>query len=358
MARGVGEGVEMSQTWAERFVDDQVERAWLKFRMELADRFAAAQTDGGEEPVDFTSPKGVSMTAGIEDDHVVVRLGNHVHATVNVDEAAHHVVEIIRDRWEVLHPVFLDCPLVDLPPVPDAEPEAVVPSLGRAESREQLQGWVESTLRAWRKGDIKVNPDGSMPWRTRGGNRVLVEVRNEGRIELVTVLARRVGFTKAHKVIDKLSRQWFGLKFFLVQDTLMMSQTVIAHPYAADQLTSALRTFMHNTDQLGWVAEKVESKRAKVDRTAIQALKKAHEEAQEALLAAAEELEVRADRIAAAGRTIEETEQVLEETQADLAAALRERDQARAELAKLRRTLELALGHRAFRAHDGRGAVA
>lgn len=322
----------MSTTWGEQFVDRSVERAWLDFRLDLADRFVAGLESSEMDPVDFTSPTGVSLTVGIEDAHVVVRMGSLFHATDNVDEAAHYLVEILRERWEIVHPIFLDSPVVDVPSIPDEQHVVTVPTLGRAASREQLQSWVEATFREWISGQIKVNPNGAMPWRTRGGGRVLVTVRNAGRIEFLAVLGRRVGFKKAHKVIDELSRKWFGLKFYLIQDTLVMTQTVVAYPFVADQLTGALRTFMTNTDQLGWVAEKVISKRAKADRTALEALKKGHEEAQKALVEASEELHARAEELEVVHDDYDAVVEALEAARTQLARVRRERDAAQAKL--------------------------
>lgn len=322
----------MSTTWAEQYVDRSVERAWLDFRLELADRFVAGLESNEMEPVDFTSPTGVSLTAGIEDAHVVVRMGSLFHASDNVDEAAHYLVEILRERWEILHPIFLDSPVVDVPSIPDEQHDVIVPTLGRARSREQLQSWVEATFTDWISGPIKVNSNGSMPWRTRGGNRMLVTVRNAGRIEFLAVLGRRVGLKKAHKVIDELSRKWFGLKFFLIQDTLVMTQTVVAFPFVADQLTSSLLTFMHNRDQLGWVAERVVSKRAKADRAALEALKKGHEEAQKALAEASEELHARAEELEAVHDDYDAVVEALEAARTQLARVRRERDAAQTKL--------------------------
>lgn len=256
-----------------------MDRAWLDLRLRLADRIAEGLVNGRMEPLDITAATGETLSVSIADDCVVVEAGHEVHSTENVDEAAHEVFQVLHDEWQVVHPVFLDTELVEVPAVKDNDIKVAVPMLDRADSREQLHAWLEAALGEWISGKVKVAPNGSMPWPTRGGNRAVVEVGNPGRIELVSVLARRVSFRKAHEVMDELSRKWLRLKLFLVQDTLMMSQTVIAHPLAADQLTTALGTFMNNRDQLAWVEDKVLSKRARVDRTMIEGLKKGHGQA-------------------------------------------------------------------------------
>jgi hypothetical protein len=341
----------MKDAWVVQFADRQMDRAWLNLRVQLADRLAAGLATGAMEPIDISTPAGETLSINADEKYVVIVAGEDIYATANVDEAAHTVFRILHDDWQVIHPAFLDSELIDLPSIDDGLGKAVVPALSCPESREQLHSWVNAALSDWIGGPIKIAPNGSMPWRTPGRNRVVVEVRNAGRIEILAVLGRRVGFKKTHKIMDQLSRKWFGVKFFLVQDTLVMSQTVIAHPFAAEQLTTALRTFMSNRDELGWVAEKVLSRRARDDRAAIQALKRGHEEAQKALAEAVDELGVRAGRIEAA-------EEARAKMAGDVEKAQVERDEARAELAKLKEGLERALGQHAFRAGPYRGEAA
>ena len=183
----------------------------------------------------------------------------------------------------------------------------------------------------------------------------MVSVRNGGRIEFNAVLARRVGFRKAHEVMGELSRKWFGLKFFLVQDSLVMSQIVIAHPFAAEQLTTALSTFIKNVDELGWVQATVLSKRAKADRTQLVEAEKA-KAAAEAALAEAEKQKAQAERVA------ERRKQEHTWVSRNLKRATAERDALQAELAELKAVIGKAIGQqeppKTFRSLTKRGDVA
>lgn len=253
-------------TWAEQYVDQQVDQAWLALRMDLAERFEAGLATGEMNPIDITTPTGETVSVQVLDDQVVVMAGDEFRVTDNVDEAAFEVYSFLHDQWQVVHPVFLDSLVVEAPSVEDNPVGEVVPALGRAESKEQLQAWVVSTFNEDRTMPVRVSANGDINWRTRKGARVTVRVQNAGRIELFSVLAREVSFKKARKVIDEQSRRFFGLKFFLQRDTLVMSQIVIAYPFSGEQLNHALSTFMRNADDLGWVADKVLRKRVKQRR--------------------------------------------------------------------------------------------
>ncbi len=340
----------MKDTWATRFIDTQVERAWVDLRLQLADRFAAGMATGHLEPIEITAGTGSTLTVNIADEHLVILAGDDVHTTANVDAAAYEVFRILHDEWQVIHPVFLDSPVVDVPKIDDNPVHVVAPVLGKAGSKEQLHAWVVASFSEGRSEPVKVAPNGSIQWRTPGERVVMVRVRNAGRVEIATVLGQRVGIKKAHKVIDELSRKYFGLKFFLVQDTLMMSQIVIAQPFCGEQLDAALRTFVSNTDSLGWVAEKVLRKRVKVERDALAKAQAATKAAETALAEAQAQVKT-AERIAERRK--------LERARAsrNYARVRAERDAARAELARLTQRVERALGHQSSDTREG-GEVA
>lgn len=341
----------MNDTWAAQFVDKRVDRAWLDLRMQLADRFAAGLSAGDMEPIGISTATGETLTVDVDDEHIVIIAGDDVYTTANVDEAAYTVFQVLHDHWQVVHPVFLDSEVVDVPSVNDNPLSIVAPVLGKADSKEQLQSWVVAAFSEGRSEPLKVSPNGYVSWRTRGGNRAMVRVPNAGRIEFLTVLGRNVGFKKAHKAIDELSRKYFGLKFFLVQDNLFMSQIVIAYPFSGEQLNGALRTFLSTTDELGWVADKVLRNRVRGEREQVAKAQEATAGAK-AALAEAEAKMAAVERIADRRKT--------ERTWANrrLARAKDERDTTRAELARLKDIMERALGHQTFHAHAGDGDVA
>jgi hypothetical protein len=224
---------------------------------------------------------------------------------------------VLHEEWQVVHPSFLESEVVEAPEVEEPTNTLVVPSVGMAESREQLQAWVEATFQEDLSVPLKVGPGGRINWSTKGGGRVTVRVRNAARVELTAVIARDVGFKKAHAVIDDLAPRLFGLKLFLVQDTLMMSQIIIANPFAPEQVRNALRTFSADVDKLAeWVPEKVLRKRVRRERDEVAKAEAARTAAEEA-----------AAHAAAAEKD-----------------ALAERDAARTELAALKRRLSRFVG--------------
>lgn len=253
-------------SWSEQYVDTQVDRAWLELRMDLADRFAAGLAEGEMEPIDFVAESGEVLTAYLDDDRILIVSEDEVLTSDNVDEAAYLVFEALHGRWQVVHPVFLDSGVVERPSIDDNPLGEVAPAIGRAASKEQLQAWVVATFNDGRTTPVRVGVNGDVNWRTRGGGRVTVRVHNAGRIELISVLGHEVSFKKARKVVNDLSWRYFGLKFFLLRDSLVMSQILVAYPFVGDQLNHALSTFMRNVDELGWVEDKVMSKRVKQRR--------------------------------------------------------------------------------------------
>lgn len=348
----------MNNTWGARFVDKQVGRAWLDLRLHLADRLAEGLASGEMDSIDISTARGETLTVDLDDERVVIIAGDHIHSTANVDEAAYTVFQVLHEDWQVIHPVFLDSALLDVPAISDNPVTAAAPVLGRASSKEELQRWVVATFSEGRSEPLKVDRNGDVSWRTRGENRVLVKVHNAGRVELLTVLGRNVGLKKAHKVIDKLSRSYFGLKFFLVQDTLVMSQIVIAHPFSGEQLDAALRTFVSNTDALGWVAEKVLRNRVRTERELVAKAQDATAAARAALVEAEAKLSVAEMQARQAAGSADRRAARLRLAEGRALSASRERDAAKAELARLKHILEKALDHQTFFARPERGEAA
>lgn len=322
----------MKDSWEARFVSKQIDGAWLELRMHLADRLAEAVASGGMLPAPISTETGRTLTVSVEDAHVVVVAGDAVHTSANVDEASYRVFEILHDRWQVVHPAFLDSDLIEKPAAPMAQGDHAdrastqkddLPAVGTPQSREQLQEWVEATFQRQFSGSLKVAPGGEVCWRTKRGAVITVKVRNQARIEIFAPIAEHVIFAKAHDVMGELSRKYFALKFFLVQDTLMVSQSLPANPFVPEQLTSAMRSFTACVDSFAWVADRVLRKRARLDRAA-----------------AAEAMQSRAAAEAA------------------LADAVRERAVAEAALARIQRVLERTRQQRSFRPrpHDGDAA--
>lgn len=252
----------MQDTWAEAFVDKQMGRAWLAFRVDLADRMAVGLQDGWMEPMEITAPTGETVTVTVEDDRVLVMGAEEIIAKANVDEAAYAVFQLLHDEWCVVHPTFLQSDLVAVPQDEQVPPAGGVPVLGRAESGDQLHAWVISALQDGLSVPLKVAPNGDIPWRNRSGV-VVVSVRNQYWVEIWTVLARQVSFKKARNLMPQLSKRYAGVRFHLQQDNLIMSRLVDASPFVPEHLVDALRLQLALSDRLDWVGERVLRKRAK-----------------------------------------------------------------------------------------------
>lgn len=249
----------MAKSWEEKYVDRQIDEAWLQLRIQLADLLVAAMAQRETEPVEFAAPNGEKVVVSLNGDEVVVDDGVRPRRFANVDEAAFEVFEILHDQWQVVHPVFVASDFCEPAPVTETPPVAalVVPVLGNAESRGQLQAWVEATFQEELSEPLKVAPNQDIHWRGRGGVQAIVSVRSDRQIQIWTQLARDVSFSRTNRVMGELSRKYGGVKFFLLQDRLIMSQAIDARPFVADHAKAALGRQLALADELGWVQEKV-----------------------------------------------------------------------------------------------------
>lgn len=254
----------MGRSWEEQYVDRGIERAWLDLRLTLADRFAEGVETGEMEQVDVTTPDGCTLTAIVDDDHVVVVAGSDIVTTDNVDEAAYEVVRKLREEWEVIHPCFLDSDLIDVVDVPqDADDafEVCVPTFGQARSREQLHEWVVATFNEGREAPIVVSGTDDIAWRSDQGSKVYVSVRTSAWIEVWTVLGRRLNRFKAHRVMDRLAPKHPDVRFAILDDRLIASRIIDGGPFVPQHLTDALDLQMALADKLQWVAAEVRRER-------------------------------------------------------------------------------------------------
>jgi hypothetical protein len=115
---------------------------------------------------------------------------------------------------------------------------------------------------------IKVAPDGDIVWKSERDRWVTVSVRTDCWIEVWTVLGERVSFSRAHKVMDRLSRKHPAVRFALDQDRIIASRVLDAGPFVPQHLFDALAMHLNLADELTWVAEKVLRKRARADQIA------------------------------------------------------------------------------------------
>ena len=95
-----------------------------------------------------------------------------------------------------------------------------------------------------------------------GRARAIVSVRAESRIEVWTIVARDVDVAKAHREIDRLSRQYSFHRFFVVDDMLVASMVLFADPFVPAQLHAALQGTLYVSGQLRGLRKKLEKPRS------------------------------------------------------------------------------------------------
>lgn len=257
----------MSDRWAEQFVDRGLDKAWLDFRVRIADEIEALRDAGFLHGFDVAGPSQQVLHVTLDASGVVQLIASDGIVgglqLSNSDEAAFEIGRQLRETWGVVHPRFVEVNLPgwDRPEASDLVDRSAtseVPEIGHAESNEQLETWVRSCLAERVDGELKVDADGDIPWLTPDGNSAWVRVRNSGRIELFTILARNVDVEKAHEFIDRTSPRLFALKFYLSQGCLFMSQVLVARPFVPEQLGIALRSFVRDVDRLAHVRNALE----------------------------------------------------------------------------------------------------
>src|SRR5690554_6772994 len=109
----------MSGTPTEGYMDDYLAEAWRGFRSNIATHLDSALEEGQMEDLSITTAAGQTLNLTIEDEHVVIFAGDDVSSTISPDEAAFRVINIVRNSWQVVHPIFLDCTLVAVPKIED-----------------------------------------------------------------------------------------------------------------------------------------------------------------------------------------------------------------------------------------------
>lgn len=336
----------MSGTPKEGYMDDYLAEAWRGFRSNIATHLDSALEEGQMEDLSITTAAGQTLNLTIEDEHVVIFAGDDVSSTTSPDEAAFRVINIVRNSWQVVHPIFLDCTLVAVPKIEDnpiTPAPTRIPLLGTADSTEQLQEWVEAAFQADLDSKLKVHDDGLITWRLRGPNALVVQVRNPHRIEMWTILAREVDFEKAEAAIHKLSNEYITYRFFLRQDRLIMARTIVADPFVPQHLTDALGETTRTANRLQHLRKELLSNRAKQDRLDVAAAKAAQEKAEAELADVKRELVEARERAKSAERLADRRK--LEKTWVgrNLKRVTAERDHAQAELTRLRELLATAL---------------
>ncbi len=243
----------MAETWSERYVDRQVERAWLHPRVRLADACAEGLAAGAVAPLEFTAPTGESLFVRVEDEHVVVT-HDHEWATGSPDQAALYLVEILRSDWEVLHPAFLTSPFL---PRATAQEQPIsttsTPALMRAGSRDELNTWMVTAFERHNGRKISVAPNGTTLWAVEGMDPVRVRAVTARWILIGVHLSTSISPERAQRTIDRLNKHNADVRFEFRDGALVASRLIDARPFVAENLIQGLADFIKLVKQLTWV---------------------------------------------------------------------------------------------------------
>lgn len=282
----------MRSSYEEMVVDSDVDRAWMTFRLRLAEHLAAISDADDDEVVltptgvdDEKSPRieidrcaGDALTLRIcsswRPEHrfrfssaARQRLRDLGSSIVDgeprfamdphlVDEAAHLSYVVLHEMWEVVHPSFvsvepLDLALYDEPVDDEPQGPPEVPDLVHPSSQEELTAWVDAALTPEFGHVPRKDDDGDICVSGSGGGRAVVSVRSCDRVEVWTILADDVRHKKARKAVDRLSLRHPYVRFFLARDTLVASVVVPASPFAPDHLVRSLNLVLRLSEERG-----------------------------------------------------------------------------------------------------------
>jgi hypothetical protein len=239
IAGAIRSGVEGMGDGLERRWDDAVETAWREFRQRLADRLAEMGAGGlvmvDTGPDDPAAPwcqvlvaDGVLLVEAMRD--AETDLSEELEAR-EVDRAAVMVVEVLREVYGVLHPVYLDAEGLEpegavrpLPPTPRPEEpdldQAVQPS-----SVEEVRALIDLAVADAYDEAPEWDDDGDLPLPTED-RLVWVLVHKEApRVLLSCLLVDDVADEQAALAeVNRLNRTEFGLTFFLAEQRISVTR--------------------------------------------------------------------------------------------------------------------------------------
>lgn len=284
----------MMSTYEEMVVDRAIEKAWLQFRVRLADHLTTAEPG---ERFDWALPtpddhRGVLvMSMGVSTDgHVFFlveyerdgvrrdvalpglrRLGvKREGSAIDRDELDAFIAGLttwLRRDQRVVDPAFLTVLQGQFRPVEvtepaqapgPAEPSLDLPDAVVPRSHADLLEWLDRTLEH-RLGRKPMKNDSGAYTLTRDERRVHVTPSSTRPIIAVwAVVARDVDVRRARKVIAKLNAKTYFFSFSLVGDRIDVQTTVNGEPFCPAHLNRAINsTFRFLEHEAGDVAVKV-----------------------------------------------------------------------------------------------------
>jgi hypothetical protein len=258
-----GMGEELGRRW-----DDAVETAWREFRQRLADRLAELESGGlvmvDTGPDDPAAPwcqvlvaDGILLVEAMRD--AETDLSEELEAR-EVDRAAVMVVEVLRETYGVLHPVYLVADGLEpegavrpLPPTPGLEE----PDLDRAvepSSVEEVRGLVDLAVAGVLDEAPEWDDDGDLPLPTED-RLVWVLVHKEApRVLLSCLLVDDVADEQAALAeVNRLNRTEFGLTFFLAEQRISVTRELGLGVAVPSAVRGEIMRLMSQVD--GWARD-------------------------------------------------------------------------------------------------------
>lgn len=254
-----------STNWSEKYVDDQINKAWFEFKLGLANyldqsptspvrRFEIEKTDESEENlirladhvlIDFIAPDGRTVTVAVHDpmiDQGKIRIEADGEPnpilTRNVDEAAHLVVEILVGTWQVPHPSFLTSENhPELLPKPIGEEAAkLAPEIGHSESPQLINAWITSAVRE--VPGVKMDDPSDDRLKGHGASEIRFEITQSsvGFIEIATLVLEDIGALDFREWANQAETVKLPVTFFLKEKALWMKTVQFVVPFVKDHI--------------------------------------------------------------------------------------------------------------------------
>jgi len=259
-------GDELGRRW-----DDAVETAWREFRQRLADRLAELEVDESvgidTDPDDIAAPWCEVL---LHDDRLWVQVLGGGRPDFcekleprEVDRAAVMVVQVLRESYGVLHPVYLVADGLEpegavrrLPPKPQ-RPDEPEPDLDRVHcpsSAEEVRALVDLAVAEMFDEAPEWDDDGDLPLPTED-RLVWVLVHKEApRVLLSCLLVDDVADEQAALTeVNRLNRTEFGLTFFLADQRISVMRELGLGVATAQAVRGEIVRLLSQVD--GWARD-------------------------------------------------------------------------------------------------------
>lgn len=285
--------------WSEKFYSDQVEPAWLKFKLNLAEDIIKGMDELGEphsdsftgwkSPLFIKAPDGRTLGCWVGQGYnnpkkVAIKQtsdGNSENISfipdfdevkfTNPDEGASFIATILREQWQVAHPVFLA--LSRNPEISGQEsiPDNPLPSArteGDAKSKEQLADWVKATFGEQIPLQYEENENGHLLMRSPAGQRSGVIFRSPQILEMWVCIAEGLEKDVARMTVLELLDRQLPYKVYSRGGSVFVTANQHCIPYEKRIFATLLHKIMNDAKNIAKAAnadvEKAKKKVAEI----------------------------------------------------------------------------------------------